>query len=145
MKVAYNNCYGGFSLSPLAETEYQKKKGIDLTWYIGQGKIPYSQFIRIDEDLAEIDARSVLFSLTAATEDLGKQISEIPNGKRFYESWYGEENRNDPDLIEVIERLGDKANGVCADLAIKEIPDGADYEITEYDGNEDVMPPRMSW
>ena len=99
----------------------------------------------MDDDLAKIDASSVLFSLTAATEDLGKVISEIPNGKRFYESWHGEENRNDPDLIEVIERLGDKANGVCADLAIKEIPDGSDYEITEYDGNEDVMPPRMSW
>ena len=31
MKIAYNACFGGFGLSPLAETEYAKRKGIDLT------------------------------------------------------------------------------------------------------------------
>jgi len=33
MKVAYNSCYGGFSLSPIGLTEFAKKKGIELTWY----------------------------------------------------------------------------------------------------------------
>ena len=49
------------------------------------------------------------------------------------------------DLIAVIEELGDVANGFCAKLAIQEIPDGAEYEITEYDGFEGVEPPRQSW
>ena len=37
MKVAYNTCYGGFGLSPLAATQFAKKKGINLTWYIQTG------------------------------------------------------------------------------------------------------------
>lgn len=56
-----------------------------------------------------------------------------------------DESREDETLIAVIEQLGDKANGNCSNLAIKEIPDGAEYEITEYDGFEDVEPPRKSW
>jgi hypothetical protein len=54
-------------------------------------------------------------------------------------------DRADPDLIKVIEDLGDEANGSFADLQIKEIPDGASFEIDEYDGNESVEPPRQSW
>lgn len=50
--------------------------------------------------------------------------------------------RGDPILIQVIETLGSKANGRCADLSIKEIPDGSRYDIDEYDGWEDILPPR---
>jgi len=145
MKVAYNNCFGGFSLSPLAETEYRKKKGIELTWYEGLGSYPYSSYKKIqDISLLSEKGRSA-FSLTASTTDLGYEVKEIPGDKVFYESWFGHKNRADPDLIETIESLGEKANGDCACLAIKEVPDGAQFEITEYDGNEDVVPPRMAW
>jgi len=141
MKVAYNNCFGGFGLSPQAETEYRKKKGIDLTWHEPVGEYPYKSFRKVN-DFSKM--RKQLFSL-ASTKDLGDEINEVPKEYYFYKSWYGDEGRDDPDLIEVIERLGDAANGHCARLAIKEIPDGAIFEITEYDGNEDVVPPRQSW
>ena len=144
MKVAYNSCYGGFSLSPIAETEYQNKKGVTLTWYKGNGVYPYDNFTRI-ADLESINARYSMFRLTASTKDLGKNIEKVPEDCYYYKSWHGEKDRSDPDLIEVIERLGDKANGSCAKLAIFEIPDGAEFEITEYDGNEGVEPPRQSW
>lgn len=58
--------------------------------------------------------------------------------------FYGDD-RADPDLIKVIEDLGAEANGMCADLQIEEIPDNAEFEIDEYDGNESVVPPRQSW
>jgi len=63
----------------------------------------------------------------------------------FYDSHRDDEQRSNPDLIEVIERLGEKANGTCARLAIEDIPDNSRYEIEEYDGMESVVPPRMSW
>ena len=142
MKVAYNACFGGFGLSPLAENEYRKKKGIDLFWYHGVGGYPYQSYEKI-KDLSGI--KEIGFALKVSTKDLGDLVSEIPNEHFFYESWYDRENRNDPDLIEIIERLGEKANGFFAKLAIKEIPDGVDFEITEYDGFEDVVPPRTTW
>ena len=56
-----------------------------------------------------------------------------------------EVSRNDPALIQVIEEIGDKANGQCADLKIVEIPDGVDWEIAEYDGMEHVAEKHRTW
>lgn len=141
MKVAYNGCFGGFSLSPLAETEYREKKGITLTWYEGVGDYPYISY----KKASVTPSRRSCFSVVASTKDLGDEIKEVPSDSYFYESWYGDENRSDPDLIEVLERLGEKANGAHASIEIKEVPDGAEFEITEYDGSEDVVPPRQEW
>jgi hypothetical protein len=48
-----------------------------------------------------------------------------------------EEDRTNPRLVEVVETLGEKANGNCAALVVRTIPDEAtDYLITEYDGSE---------
>lgn len=48
-------------------------------------------------------------------------------------------DRNDPALIQVVEELGEKANGSCAELKIATVPTGALYRIDEYDGAETVM------
>jgi hypothetical protein len=48
-------------------------------------------------------------------------------------------------LIEVIEELGDAANGDCAELAIVEIPDDVEWEISEYDGREHVAEKHRTW
>ncbi|MDD3101881.1 MAG: hypothetical protein PHE59_01940 [Patescibacteria group bacterium] len=50
----------------------------------------------------------------------------IKDGKRFYFSSIG---RTDPALIQVIEELGEKANGINASLVIMKIPDGTKYTI----------------
>jgi hypothetical protein len=48
--------------------------------------------------------------------------------------------RHDPRLVQVIEELGDKANGRCAKLKIQKIY-GNQYKIDDYDGNETVVTP----
>jgi len=48
--------------------------------------------------------------------------------------------RHDPLVIQVVEELGDKANGPYARLAITEIQ-GDRYRIDEYDGSESVQEP----
>jgi hypothetical protein len=55
------------------------------------------------------------------------------------------ENRTCPKLIQVVEELGEKANGQFAKLRIIEIPDGVDWEIDEYDGSEKVEEKHRSW
>ena len=48
-------------------------------------------------------------------------------------------DRHDPILVQVVEELGDKANGMCAQLAIEEV--SGSYRIDEYDGFESVETP----
>ena len=142
MKVAYNNCFGGFGLSNLALTEFAKKKGINLTWY---EQIGYKH--RGNELYKKVKGIPSGSSMNTypLTEDAGDEINQLPNDAFYYPSFYDNESRCDKDLIDIIEVMGDEANGMCADLCIAEIPDGASFEITEYDGNESVEPPRMSW
>jgi uncharacterized protein with von Willebrand factor type A (vWA) domain len=56
-----------------------------------------------------------------------------------------EDDRSNPDLIKVVEKLGRKANGALAELQIVEIPDNVEYEINEYDGIESVHEVHRSW
>lgn len=55
-------------------------------------------------------------------------------------------DRQDPLLIQVVEELGKKANGDCAQLAIKELPQGTEFRIREYDGGEWIeTPDSIEW
>lgn len=48
--------------------------------------------------------------------------------------------RTDPDLISVVEELGEKANGAYAEIKIVEIPDKAtDWHINKFDGKESIV------
>jgi hypothetical protein len=47
--------------------------------------------------------------------------------------------RSDQKLVEVVERLGARANSGYSELKIKEVPDGHEFFITEYDGSEGVL------
>ena len=53
--------------------------------------------------------------------------------------------RDDAALIQVVEELGDAANGSCADLKIVEIPNDVDWYVEEYDGNEWVAERHRTW
>jgi hypothetical protein len=53
--------------------------------------------------------------------------------------------RNDKDLVEIVESLGNLANGFCASLRIVEIPDGVEWHISEYDGIEHVAENHRTW
>ena len=57
-----------------------------------------------------------------------------------FETRYPWISRTDSCLIEVVNTLGEAANGYSARLAIVDIPDEAtDWEIEEYDGSEGIV------
>jgi hypothetical protein len=60
----------------------------------------------------------------------------------FFESDF---DRNDPILVQVVEKLGKKANGQYASLRIVEIPDDVEWVLHEYDGIESIHEKHRVW
>lgn len=53
--------------------------------------------------------------------------------------------RHDPKVVQVVEEMGDDADGRCASLCIAVLK-GSQYRIDEYDGSESVQEPNdISW
>ena len=53
--------------------------------------------------------------------------------------------RQDPQVVEVVEKLGNRANGKHAKLKVVEIPNGVDYVIDDDDGVERVTEYHRTW
>ncbi|HQI26328.1 MAG TPA: hypothetical protein PLY95_03740 [Candidatus Paceibacterota bacterium] len=64
--------------------------------------------------------------------------------KRGYWGSYGCD-RTDPDLVEAVKILGERASGRYAKLVIVCIPDDVDWEIEEYDGYERIVEKHRTW
>lgn len=135
MKVVINNCYGGFGLSDKAIRMIMKGRGLGCYRYI-LTKYDYKngieEYTRLDDD-EECEDRLIDYF----TEDHGKIINKFPQGGYWY--YRIQLERTDKDLIEVVEKLGSEANTSCSNLVIVEIPDDADYEISDYDGLETIL------
>jgi hypothetical protein len=59
---------------------------------------------------------------------------------------YGRDiTRNNPILVEIVEQLGEAADGGFAELKVVEIPDDVKWQIEEYDGNEWVAEKHRKW
>lgn len=58
---------------------------------------------------------------------------------------YTDVERNDPDLVAVVEELGEKASGVGSRLKIVDIPEDIQWYIEEYDGREHVAEEHRRW
>ncbi len=90
------------------------------------------------------------FSLSSEAVRLAKSLAFPGSNWHKVDEEYGYTDhegisRHDPTLVEVLERLGDKASGMCASLKIKEIVSPL-YRIDEYDGKESVeVPADVDW
>lgn len=118
-KVVYNACYGGFGLSKEAVLRYAELKGIKLYEYVDPkfGNMGFHMWTKVPQ------------------EEYDKMTREEQNKVWFNDS---DIERTDPILVQVVEELGDKANGRCAKLAVQDLPKGTMYRIDEYDGYESV-------
>lgn len=53
--------------------------------------------------------------------------------------------RNDPNLVKVVESLGEEANGQFSRLKVVEIPDDIEWFIDDYDGVETIHEKHRIW
>lgn len=159
MKVVINKCFGGFGLSAAAVTRYAALKGRPCYLFktdIRKGlNAPYEALSVEEADAPETWMFSA-FDVPNPNEVLRdtREWSELTMDERREQSArYNEHqletgrevDRADPLLVQVVEELGAKANGKHADLAIVEIPDGVEWEISEYDGAEHVAKTHRVW
>lgn len=149
MKVVINACFGGFSLSPEAELKL---------WERGVKEIgtPVDEYYPPAEREAEA-ARWPTMSYRAVLEKW-REYKRTPKKKRargmFLTVFSPDEQfvlgardirRDHPELIRVVEEMGEDANGACASLKVVEIPDGVSWHVEEYDGNEHVAEDHRTW
>jgi len=142
MKVVINRCYGGFSLSKEACQRYWDIKGQQV-WIEDDKKFRSMGLFTVwltppDQRIESKEGEEFYAMSLEDRQAYNKQYSE----KTWY---YRDVSRSDPVLVQVVEELGDKAGGRCAELGITEIPDGVAYEIEEYDGKEWVAEVHRTW
>jgi hypothetical protein len=135
-KVVFNSCYGGFGLSKEACQRYWDIKGQQV--WIEQD----TQFKSLDMFTVWLVSPAERIKHKSPTEFCAMTMDERVAYNRAHseQTWYYMNvSRHDPALIQVVEELGEKANGNHANLQIEEV-EGL-YRIDEYDGNESVVAP----
>lgn len=139
MKIVINTEFGGYGLSEQAMLNYCALKGISV-WIERNTEYDMNVYWTVprEERLKEIEEEA-WFKMSL---DARQAYNEKITSQRIYES---DIPRNDPCLVEVVETLGDAANGRYASLKVVEIPDDVDWEIAEYDGSEWVAEKHRTW
>lgn len=154
MQLVINTCYGGFSLSPLGLKRYCELQGKDCFFFIKKDLLN-GEYEQISIDKIGNTSFWTAFSVDNPNEYLEqtKRWTEMTiEERKAHNLKYREidcnsrsEDRADPLLVQTVNELGEKANGRFADLKIVEIPDGVDWTIEEYDGQEWVAEKHETW
>jgi len=140
MKIVINRCFGGYGLSHEAIMRYLDLKGITVYPEQGEGIWKFWTYWLVKpEGRFEVKETEDFYAMSMEERQAHNQ--------KYSDETFEENNieRNDPVLIQVIEELGDAANGEHAELAIVEIPDDVEWEISEYDGSEHVAEKHRVW
>jgi hypothetical protein len=82
------------------------------------------------------------FGLSDAAMAEYRKLANIPDSEEFH---YYDLNRDDPLLVQVVEKLGESANGGYAELKIILVPDDVVWKIEDYDGMEKVSEIHREW
>lgn len=139
MKVVINVQFGGFGVSHAA-----------LKRLIARSAACVEQW----PDTEDAAVTETLRTIMRTREDAGDGYERVSgllgmgtlykNGT-VYSCSSSSQYRTDPDLIAVVEELGEAANGQYATLRVVEIPDGIAFTIEEYDGNEHIAEAHRTW
>ena len=117
-KVAINRCFGGFGLSDEAFEKLLTRKGIEFEKVKGESTFMGDNYYK---------------------------AGHAGDGEHYLSDYEFYKDRADPDLIAVIEEMGDAVNGFAAEIEIMEIPSDVEWHIHEYDGLEHVAENHRTW
>lgn len=139
MKIVINNCFGGFGLS---DEGYEKL----IEW-----GVPVQRYVPQERDL-----KTNLYLPQPANDGeviFDRDLTEAPSASslamrrldgRYHDGWL-RESRSHALLVRLVEELGSAASGNYANLKVVEVPEGVDWEISEYDGSEHVAEVHRTW
>lgn len=121
MKIVKNSCFGGFGLSHDAIIRYAEIKGFPL-------------------HIEKVGVGFHYYKISA--DEFDKSSEQVKDETCF---WDFEISRTDPALIQVVEEMGEAANGISAELEVVDIPDDVDWMIRDYDGRETICEKHRTW
>lgn len=142
-KIVVNRCFGGFGLSNKALRRYVELKGEKLYFY-QQTQCRFDDGTDLYEKVNPGDKEEVKITYTF-TKDQGESFTKFPEGNDTGYLHDRDIDRCDPDLVKVVEELGEEASGWAANLKVVEIPDDLEWEIDDYDGRETIHEKHRSW
>lgn len=152
-RIVINACFGGFGLSAKAVQRMAELQGRECYFY--RCALPSEEYIPINLQETEkqfmwsaFDSRDINVILKREKNWHEMTMEERQAWNALYESHQIDarpDNRADPLLVKVVEELGEQANTRFSKLRIVELPDGVDWEINEYDGNETIDEKHRSW
>lgn len=116
MKVAINSNSGGFSLSHVA---FRRLRELGCETALKE------------PDYGEFYGDGCSLRKKSSLDRNGAFCRNIP--------------RNDPHLLQVVEEMGEEADGRAASLKIIDIPDDIEWEIEEHNGREWVVEKHRRW
>jgi hypothetical protein len=136
-KIAIDSDRGMFNLSP------------EAAWYLHERGIP---------GIATPVEEYYKDAFTSLEDDLSAWRNEKDPELRHYNTIFSPDEkfvlfcwlrcnvaRDNPIIIECIEKFGNKVNGYGSNLKIVEIPDGVEWEINRSEGEEWVAEKHRTW
>lgn len=144
MKVVINVCFGGFGISDEAY-ERLAAWGVPIQKYVNQERGADGLYLPQPANDGEVIFDRELTPPGEAFSDIYWKYRDAKVSNRYWDAGWLSENRAHPLLLRVVEEMGEAANGRHSELKIVEIPDGTDYEIDEYDGNEHIAEKHRTW
>jgi hypothetical protein len=152
MKIVINVCHGGFGLSEKGIDRYIELKGLKLYKNTDEEydkfcnenavskpsanyyTVPYEEFQKVyQNDVSKTD-------WPGKEEGYGRYNESNQLCWSFYDV-----HRNDAILVQVVEELGELADGRYSELKVVEIPEDVQWHIGEYDGWEWVAENHRTW
>lgn len=127
MQVVINSCCGGFNLSQKALKWLYKKQSLAISVK------SIAEYFPNEKSKKEIDYHVELCELL------------LTNGCVVGFDSYNDSLRSHPDVVSAVKTLGAEANAKTAELRIVDIPDGTQYYIDEYRGQESIHQLHQTW